>query len=162
MKRFFFALSIIVLSLTTACMNGSTQQGSYTSAQYKGTLTSTNIEDNTSFEIKSFDIEVIIPNSLVEKLDLVFANLKFIDGGGAITPIFQDIAFKRTISEDQTSINYIFSAEEVIPVINGEKNTENTIKNLTGCISKSEVLIEFTMANKPYKVKFLAKDRFAL
>ena len=99
---------------------------------------------------------------MVEKLDLVFANLKFVDGGGAITPIFQDITFKRTISEDQTSLNFIFSAEEVVPVINDEKNAENTIKNLTGCISKSEVLIEFTMANKPYRVKFSAKDKFAL
>ena len=160
MKRFFWIIAL--LCLATACNKNTTPQGSYTSAIYKGSLTSTNIEDNTSFEIKSFDIEVIIPNSLVEKLDLVFANLKFVDGGGAITPIFQDIAFKRTISEDQTSLNFIFSAEEVVPVINGEKNAENTIKNLTGCISKSEVLIEFTMANKPYKVKFSAKDKFAL
>ncbi len=160
MKRFFWIIAL--LCLATACNKNTTPQGSYTSAIYKGSLTSTNIEDNTSFEIKSFDIEVIIPNSLVEKLDLVFANLKFVDGGGAITPIFQDIAFKRTISEDQPSLNFIFSAEEVVPVINGEKNTENTIKNLTGCISKSEVLIEFTMANKPYKVKFSAKDKFAL
>ena len=160
MKRFFWIIAL--LCLATACNKNTTPQGSYTSAIYKGSLTSTNIEDNTSFEIKSFDIEVIIPNSLVEKLDLVFANLKFVDGGGAITPIFQDIAFKRTISEDQTSLNFIFSAEEVVPVINGEKNAENTIKNLTGCISKSEVLIEFTMANKPYRVKFSAKDKFAL
>lgn len=160
MKRFFWIIAL--LCLATACNKNTTPQGSYTSAIYKGSLTSTNIEDNTSFEIKSFDIEVIIPNSLVEKLDLVFANLKFVDGGGAITPIFQDIAFKRTISEDQTSLNFIFSAEEVVPVINGEKNAENTIKNLTGCISKSEILIEFTMANKPYKVKFSAKDKFAL
>ena len=160
MKRFFWIIAL--LCLATACNKNTTPQGSYTSAIYKGSLTSTNIEDNTSFEIKSFDIEVIIPNSLVEKLDLVFANLKFVDGGGAITPIFQDIAFKRTISEGQTSLNFIFSAEEVVPVINGEKNAENTIKNLTGCISKSEVLIEFTMANKPYRVKFSAKDKFAL
>lgn len=160
MKRFFWIIAL--LCLATACNKNTTPQGSYTSAIHKGSLTSTNIEDNTSFEIKSFDIEVIIPNSLVEKLDLVFANLKFVDGGGAITPIFQDIAFKRTISEDQTSLNFIFSAEEVVPVINGEKNAENTIKNLTGCISKSEILIEFTMANKPYKVKFSAKDKFAL
>ena len=160
MKRFFWIIAL--LCLATACNKNTTPQGSYTSAIYKGSLTSTNIEDDTSFEIKSFDIEVIIPNSLVEKLDLVFANLKFVDGGGAITPIFQDIAFKRTISEDQTSLNFIFSAEEVVPVINGEKNAENTIKNLTGCISKSEVLIEFTMANKPYRVKFSAKDKFAL
>ena len=160
MKRFFWIISL--LCLATACNKNTTPQGRYNSATYKGSLTSTNIEDDSSYEIKPFYIEVIIPNSLVEKLDLVFANLKFVDGGGAISPIFQDIAFKRTISEDQTSLNFIFSAEEVVPVINGEKNTENTIKNLTGCISKSEVLIEFTMANKPYKVKFSAKDKFAL
>lgn len=160
MKRFFWIIAL--LCLATACNKNTTPQGSYTSAIYKGSLTSTNIEDDSSYEIKPFYIEVIIPNSLVEKLDLVFANLKFVDGGGAISPIFQDIAFKRTISEDQTSQHFIFSAEEVVPVINGEKNAENTIKNLIGCISKSEVLIEFTMANKPYKVKFSAKDKFAL
>lgn len=155
MKRFLVVLSLVALSLTTSCSKNWGTEGNYSAYRYKGNITSTHT-DGSTFKIDPYFVEIVIPNSFVKKLNLVFENLRFAEGDTAFTAQLEDIEFKETISEDET-INHIFEATEIVPSIGGKASPENTITNLAGCISKESVDITFTVASRNVSVKFTTK-----
>ena len=156
MKRFLFALCLVALSLATSCSHNWGAEGNYSAYKYIGSITTTHA-DGSSYKIDPYHVEIIIPNSFVRKLDLVFENLRFAESETAFTAQLEGIEFKDTISEDQTSINHIFEAAEIVPAIDGKASPENTITNLAGCISKESVDISFTIASRDITVTFTTK-----
>ena len=156
MKRFLVVLCLTALSLTTSCTGSWGSKGNYSAYKYKGSITSTNT-DGESFKIDPYYVEIVIPDSFIKKLDLVFENLRFAEGDTAFTAQLEGIEFKETISEVQPTINHIFESAEIVPTIDNKESPENTITNLAGCISKDRVDITFTVVSRGITVKFTTK-----
>jgi hypothetical protein len=153
MKKFMLLVSTVVLLFATSCLDGKNTGGS-SSAEYYGTLT---VTDTESGEVTYFDEEsqviVTIPNSYEAKFDIVFKGVKFDKGMPALNVKVEGVPFTNTISEDETTINYIFTAENIIPSVGGISYNKYKIDKLEGCIGRN-IDINFTMASKGKSVNF--------
>ena len=153
MKKFIFFVLTAVLFIATSCLNGENTGGS-SSAEYYGQLT---VTDTETGEISYFDEEsqviVTIPNSYEAKFDIVFKGVKFDKMMPALNVSVEGVPFWNTISEDETTINYIFSAENIIPSVGGVSYKNYKIDKIEGCIGQN-IDINFTISSKGKSVNF--------
>lgn len=145
MKRFMFLMGVVALMFTTSCVKGPAVGGK-TSTDYVGKLVVTDI---TTGEVTYTDNEakvtLAIPNVTEPKMDIVFNGVKFAE----LMPIKLNLAmlgipFKTTVSEDETTINYIFDEKNVIPESFDEQYLINRIWGSVG----RRIEISFTMINE--------------
>lgn len=145
MKRFVFLMGVVALMFTTSCVKGPAVGGK-TSTDYVGKLVVTDI---TTGEVTYTDNEakvtLAIPNVTEPKMDIVFNGVKFAE----LMPIKLNLAmlgipFKTTVSEDETTINYIFDEKNVIPESFDEQYLINRIWGSVG----RRIEISFTMINE--------------
>ena len=157
MKRFLFLLSGAVLFFATSCLNG-TGGGNSSSATYNGVLTVTNTTSGeVSYSDKECSVTVTIPDMLEPKLDILFNGVKFDKMMPALNIAVEGLAFKSTISEDETSINYVFNESGIVPSIGGIKYEKYTIGVIKGAVGRN-VDIEFTIPSKDKIVTFKSKS----
>lgn len=153
MKKFIFFVLTAVLFIATSCLNGENTGGS-SSAEYYGQLT---VTDTETGEISYFDetsqVIVTIPNSYEAKFDIVFKGVKFDKMMPALNVSVDGIPFTTTISEDEASINYVFTAENIVPTVGGISYKNYTIDKIEGCIGRN-IDINFTMSSKGKAVNF--------
>ena len=153
MKKFIFFVLTAVLFIARSCLNGENTGGS-SSAEYYGQLT---VTDTETGEISYFDeasqVIVTIPNSYEAKFDIVFKGVKFDKMMPALNVSVDGVPFSNTISEDETSINYIFTAENIIPTVGGIAYNKYKIDKIEGCIGRN-IDINFTMSSKGKAVNF--------
>ena len=153
MKKFIFFVLTAVLFIATSCLNGENTGGS-SSAEYYGQLT---VTDTETGEISYFDeasqVIVTIPNSYEAKFDIVFKGVKFDKMMPALNVSVDGIPFTTTISEDEASINYVFTAENIIPTVGGISYKKYKIDKIEGCIGRN-IDINFTMSSKDKAVNF--------
>jgi hypothetical protein len=145
MKRFIFLMGVVALMFTTSCVKGPAVGGK-TSTDYVGKLV---VTDVTTGEVTYTDNEakvtLAIPNVTEPKMDIVFNGVKFAE----LMPIKLNLAmlgipFKTTVSEDETTINYIFDEKNVIPESFDEQYLINRIWGSVG----RRIEISFTMINE--------------
>lgn len=145
MKRFMFLMGVVALMFTTSCVKGPAVGGK-TSTDYVGKLV---VTDVTTGEVTYTDNEakvtLAIPNVTEPKMDIVFNGVKFAE----LMPIKLNLAmlgipFKTTVSEDETTINYIFDEKNVIPESFDEQYLINRIWGSVG----RRIEISFTMINE--------------
>jgi hypothetical protein len=157
MKKFRFLIGIVAMFCATSCLIGDGKPGS-SSETYTGELT---VVDTDTKEQSYFDsnasVSIWIPNITEPKFDFIFNGIKFDD----LMPVRLNmevlgIPFNTTISEDQTTINYVFEASNVIPKAGGVNYEKYTIGEIKGCVGK-EVEITFTMPSKNKTVYFKTK-----
>ena len=154
MKRFVFLMGVVALMFTTSCVKGPAVGGK-TSTDYVGKLV---VTDVTTGEVTYTDNEakvtLAIPNVTEPKMDIVFNGVKFAE----LMPIKLNLAmlgipFKTTVSEDETTINYIFEAKDVIPTVGGTPYDKYKVDVIEGCIGRT-VDIKFEMRSKDKIVYF--------
>ena len=140
-----FLMGVVALMFTTSCVKGPAVGGK-TSTDYVGKLVVTDI---TTGEVTYTDNEakvtLAIPNVTEPKMDIVFNGVKFAE----LMPIKLNLAmlgipFKTTVSEDETTINYIFDEKNVIPESFDEQYLINRIWGSVG----RRIEISFTMINE--------------
>ena len=143
----------MALLLATSCLNGENSGGS-TSAEYYGTLTVTDTESGEiSYSDNTSQVTVTIPNAYEAKFDIVFKGVKFDKMMPALNVSVEGVPFTSTISEDEATINYIFTAENIIPTVGGISYKNYTIDKIEGCIGRN-IDINFTMSSKGKAVNF--------
>ena len=157
MKRFLFLLSGLVLFFATSCLDN-IGGDSPSSATFKGEIT---VIDTQSGEVSYSDnncsITVTIPNMLEPKLDILFNGVKFDNMMPALNIAVDGLAFKSTISEDETFINYVFNESGIVPTIGGIKYEKYTIGVIKGAVGRGAD-IEFTLPSKEKRVTFKSKN----
>ena len=140
-----FLMGVVALMFTTSCVKGPAVGGK-TSTDYVGKLV---VTDVTTGEVTYTDNEakvtLSIPNVTEPKMDIVFNGVKFAE----LMPIKLNLAmlgipFKTTVSEDETTINYIFDEKNVIPESFDEQYLINRIWGSVG----RRIEISFTMINE--------------
>ena len=145
MKRLIFLMSIVALLFTTSCISGPVVGGK-SSTEYTGKVV---VADATTGEVTYTDNEakltLTIPNVVEPKMDIIFSGVKFAE----LMPIKLNLAmlgipFKTTVSEDQTTINYIFDQENIIP----EGFDEQYLINRVWGVVSRRIEISFTMINE--------------
>ena len=160
MKRLLFLMSTLVLLFATSCLGDSGNGGS-SSATYSGTLTVTDSQSGeVSYSTNESSITISIPNMFEAKLDIVFNGVKFDNMMPALNVTVEGLAFKNTISEDETSINYVFNEEGIVPTVGGIKYEKYKIGVIKGAVGR-EADIEFTLPSKGKKVTFKSKNNDA-
>ena len=153
MKNLMFLLGVVSLMFATSCIKGPTSGGS-SAWTYKGKLVVTEMgSGDVTYEDKAALVTVVIPNGWEPKFDITFNGVKFADA----MPIklnleLKGIPFTSTISEEETTINYIFEEENIIPT---GFDSQYTINKAWGCVGK-KVEISFTMESRDSKVVFTA------
>ena len=153
MRKFIFFVSTLALLFTTSCLNGESSGGS-TSAEYYGTLTVTNTKSGEiSYSDNTSQVTVTIPNAYEAEFDIVFKGVKFDKMMPALNVSVDGIPFTTTISEDEASINYVFTAENIIPTVGGISYKNYKIDKIEGCIGRN-IDINFTMSSKGKAVNF--------
>jgi hypothetical protein len=154
MKKFMFLIGAAAMLFATSCLNGSTPAGT-SSASYVGKLT---VYDTDSQEISYSDDEasvtIWIPNIIEPKFDIVYNGIKF----DKMMPVklnveLQGIPFTTTVSEDETTINYVFEAENIIPMVGSVAYEKYKIDKVEGCVGRT-VDITFVMSSKGKTVHF--------
>ena len=136
------------LFFATSCLPGGGSPGS-SSADYIGRLTVSEIEtEQTTYSDNNAKVTLEIPNILEPKFDVIFNNMKFDDGMLVKLDIeFEGIPFTTTISEDETTLNYVFVAKNVVPTVGGIPYEKFKVDSIKGCIGRP-VTIDFWMSSK--------------
>uniref|UniRef100_UPI00405742B9 hypothetical protein n=1 Tax=Alistipes sp. TaxID=1872444 RepID=UPI00405742B9 len=154
MRKLMFFLGAMTMMLATSCLNGGGSSGS-SSITYHGELTTTNTTTNeVSYTDNEASVTVTIPNIIEPKFDILFNGIKFAPKMPKLDIEVAGIPFTTTISEDETTINYIFDAENIIPTIGGISYKKYKIDRIWGCIGR-DVEINFTMASEESQVNFV-------
>ena len=143
-----------VLFFATSCLTGGGSAGS-SSTTYHGTLKVMDITtEEVTYSNNAASVTVWIPNIIEPKFDFVFNDMKFDNAMPVKLNIeFAGIPFKSTVSEDETTINYLFEAENIIPTVGGAPYEKYKVDIIKGCIGRN-VEIEFEMRSKEKKVYF--------
>ena len=145
MKKLMFLMGVVALMFSTSCIKGPTSGGS-SSTTYNGKIV---VTDATSGEVTYTDnnasVTVAIPNIIEPKFDITFNGVKFAE----LMPIklnlaLRGIPFTTTVSEDETTINYVFDAKDIIPESFDE---QYLINRVWGSIGR-HIEISFTMINE--------------
>ena len=145
MKRLIFLMGVVALFFTTSCIKGPVVGGK-SSTEYTGKLV---VADDTTGEVTYTDNEskltLTIPNVVEPKIDIIFSGVKFAE----LMPIKLNLAlmgipFKSTVSEDETTINYLFDEKNVIPE---GFDSQYLINRVWGSIGR-RIEISFTMINE--------------
>ena len=157
MKKFRFLIGIVAMFCATSCLIGDGKPGS-SSSTYTGELTVVDTgTSNVSYSDANASVSIWIPNITEPKFDFIFNGIKFDNAMPTrLNMEVLGIPFTTTISEDQTTINYLFKASNVIPKAGGVNYEKYTIGKIEGCVGK-EVEITFTMPSKNKTVYFKTK-----
>ena len=143
-----------VLFFATSCLSGGATPGS-SSATYYGELTVVETDTNeTSYFDNDASVSIWIPNITEPKFDFIFNGVRF----DYLMPVklnieVTGIPFKMTISEDQTKMNYIFEASNIVPKAGGVEYEKYKIGEFKGCVGQ-QTEITFTMPSKNKIVYF--------
>ena len=143
-----------VLLFATSCLSGEGSPGS-SSADYPGRITVSEIStEAVTYTDDKAKVTVAIPNMLEPKFDIIFNNMKFDDAMPVKLDIeFEGIPFTTTVSEDETTLNYLFVARDIVPTVGGVPYENYKVDSIKGCIGRP-VTIEFWMSSKDKKVHF--------
>ena len=153
MKKLMFLLSAVVMLFASSCLNGSGSAGT-SSATYYGKLTVTdNATGEVSYTANEASVTVWIPNIIEPKFDFVFNGVKFDTMMPKLNIEIAGIPFTTTISEDETSLNYIFKAENIVPTVGGIEYDKYKVALIEGCVG-TVVDITFTIPSKDKTVHF--------
>ena len=145
MKKLMFLIGVVALMFTASCIKGSASGGS-SAANYNGKIV---VTDATSGEVTYTDnnasVTVAIPNIIEPKFDITFNGVKFAELMLIkLNLALKGIPFTTTVSEDETTINYIFDAKDIIPEGFDE---QYLINRVWGSIGR-RIEISFTMINE--------------
>ena len=152
MKKFLFLLSAVVLFTTTSCLIGDDSNSN--SGKSTGRLTVFNEDGTISYDDDNASITIAIPNYAEPKLDVVFNGVKFADAMPVQVNIkFAGIPFTYTVSEDQSTSNYIFDVTNLVPTISGTPREEYTASRFWGCVGR-DVDIRFIIPYRGKEVHF--------
>ena len=151
-KVLILACSAILFA--TSCLPGGGSPGS-SSTDYTGYLTVSDIEtEEVTFSNDNAKVTVEIPNILEPKFDITFNNMKFDDAMPVKLNIeFEGIPFTTTVSEDETTLNYVFVAKDIVPTVGGIPYNNYKVDSIKGCLGRP-VTIEFWMSSKGKKAHF--------
>ena len=143
-----------VLLFATSCFPGGGSPGS-SSNDYPGYLTVSDIStEEVSYSNDNAKITVAIPNMLEPKFDIVFNNIKFDNAMPVKLNVkFESLPFQTTISEDETTLNYLFVAKNVVPTVGGIPYEKYKVDSIKGCVGRP-VIVEFWMSSKDKMVHF--------
>ena len=153
MKKLMFLFGVVSLMFATSCIKGPASGGS-SATNYNGKIVVTDIDSGeVTYTDNNASVTVTIPNIVEPKFDITFSGVKF----AAAMPIklnleLKGIPFTSTVSEDETTINYIFEKENIIPT---SFDSQYLIDKVWGCIGK-KIEISFTMESRGSKVTFTA------
>lgn len=159
MKRFLVLMGVMVMLFTASCIKGPTSGGS-SAWTYKGKLVVTDAESGeVTYTDNNASVTVAIPNIIEPKFDITFNGVKF----AALMPIklnleLKGIPFTTTVSEDKTTINYIFEKENIIPT---SFDSQYLINKVWGSVGNM-VEISFIMESRNSKVTFTATSTNSL
>ena len=152
MKK-IFVLACGVVLFATSCLSGGGSAGT-SSADYSGHLTVSEIESGkTTHTDDKAVVTVLIPNIIEPKFDVIFNNIKFATMMPKLNIEFESLPFVTTVSEDETTLNYVFNVKGVVPTIGGVPYDKYKVDSIKGCIGRP-VTIEFWMSSKDQKVHF--------
>ena len=142
------------LLFATSCLPGGGSPGT-SSADYPGYLTVSDIStEEVSYSDDNAKITVAIPNMLEPKFDIIFNNMKFDDAMFVKLNVkFESLPFQTTISEDETTLNYLFVAKNVVPTVGGIPYEKYKVDSIKGCVGRP-VTVEFWMSSKDKMVHF--------
>ena len=142
------------LLFATSCLPGGGSPGT-SSADYPGYLIVSDIStEEVSYSDDNAKITVAIPNMLEPKFDIVFNNIKFDNAMPVKLNVkFESLPFQTTISEDETTLNYLFVAKNVVPTVGGIPYEKYKVDSIKGCVGRP-VTVEFWMSSKDKKVHF--------
>jgi hypothetical protein len=142
------------LFFATSCLSGGGSPGS-SSTDYSGSLSVSEIStEAVTYTDNMAKVTVAIPNMLEPKFDIIFNNMKFDDAMPVKLDIeFDGIPFTNTVSEDETTLNYIFVAKNIVPTVGGIPYEKYKVDSIKGCIGRP-VTIDFWMSTKDKKVHF--------
>ncbi len=142
------------LLFATSCLDSGSSAGS-SSAVYPGSLVVKDTKTGeTTYSNSEATVTVWIPNILEPKFDIVFNNMKFDNAMPVKLDVeFESIPFTTTISEDQTTINYVFVAKDIVPTVGGVPYEKYKVDSIKGSIGRP-VTIDFWMSSKEKSVHF--------
>ena len=152
MKKIFVLVCGVVL-FATSCLSGGGSPGN-SSADYGGYLTVSEISTgDTTYSDDNAKVSVVIPNILEPKFDIIFNDIKFATMMPKLNIEFEGLPFVTTVSEDETTLNYVFNVKGVVPTIGGVPYDKYKVDSIKGCIGRP-VTIEFWMSSKDNVVHF--------
>jgi hypothetical protein len=152
MKK-IFVLACGVVLFATSCLSGGGSAGT-SSANYSGYLTVSEIESGkATYTDDKAVVTVQIPNIIEPKFDVIFNNIKFATMMPKLNIEFESLPFVTTVSEDETTLNYVFNVKGVVPTIGGVPYDKYKVDSIKGCIGRP-VTIEFWISSKDQKVHF--------
>lgn len=152
MKK-IFVLACGVVLFATSCLSGGGSPGN-SSADYGGYLTVSEISTGeTTYSDDNAKVSVVIPNILEPKFDIIFNDIKFATMMPKLNIEFEGLPFVTTVSEDETTLNYVFNVKGVVPTIGGVPYDKYKVDSIKGCIGRP-VTIEFWMSSKDNMVHF--------
>jgi hypothetical protein len=142
------------LLFATSCLPGGGSPGT-SSADYPGYLTVSDIStEEVSYSDDNAKITVAIPNMLEPKFDIVFNSIKFDNAMPVKLNVkFESLPFQTTISEEETTLNYLFVAKNVVPTVGGIPYEKYKVDSIKGCVGRP-VTVEFWMSSKDKMVHF--------
>ena len=153
MKKLMFLLCATVMLFASSCLNGGSSAGT-SSATYYGKMTVTDrAPGEVSYTDNEASVTVWIPNIIEPKFDFVFNGMKFDTMMPKLNIEIAGVPFTTTISEDETSLNYIFKAENIVPTVGGIEYDKYKVELIEGCVG-TVVDITFTIPSKDKTVHF--------
>lgn len=153
MKK-YFVLACSAMLFATSCLPGGGSPGS-SSADYHGYLTVKEISnEKVTYSDNDAKVTVGIPNMLEPKFDIIFNDIKFDNAMPVRLNIaFEAIPFTNTVSEDETTLNYLFVAKNIVPTVGGVPYNKYKVDSIKGSIGRP-VVIDFWMSSKDKMVHF--------
>lgn len=150
-------LLILVVSLlvfATSCLKDGANTPS-SSSSYEGSITVTDLDTGeVTYSEDKASIVVSIPQSENKIMDIMFKGVKF----DKMMPLrlnikVADIPFNTTVSEDDTAVNFVFDAANIIPTVGDVPYKKYKIDRIWGCLGK-QVDVMFEMWSKSKRVHF--------
>ena len=143
-----------VLFFATSCLKGGETYGGSNTCH--GVV---EVSDITTGEVTysndKASITVMIPNNQEPKFNIIFNNMKFTDS--PLMPKLDievpGIPFTPTVSKDETTVNHIFDAYDIVPQVGGINYQKYKIDRIWGCIGK-KIDVVFEMLSKQSRVHF--------
>lgn len=153
MKKTLFLIGVMVSLVLTSCLGPGSTNGT-TSATVYGVLTVTETSTGeVTYKDEEASITVAIPNMFVAELDVTYNGIKFDPMMPKLNITIPKLAFTESIAEDNSSLNYIFEAYNVVPKVGETSYEKYTMERVVGCIGRSTDII-FVLASKDKSVKF--------
>lgn len=153
MKKTLFLIGALVSLVLTSCLGGGSTSGT-TSATVYGVLTVTETSTGeVSYKDEEASITVSIPDMFVAELEITYNGIKFDKMMPKLNVTIPKIPFTESIAEDNSSLNYIFEAYNVVPRVGDTPYEKYIMERVVGCIGRTTDVI-FVLASKDKTVKF--------